>query len=133
MSAVGIRALLLSVFHGARNSKAVLLAAGRGKRLGALTDNTPKPMLEVAGKPLIGHIVDALANLGVRDIAIVTGYLAAHIDDWCARHVASIRRCDLTTLHQAELNGTGGAMLLAKNFVARRECLHLRMGRHLDG
>ena len=67
--------------------KAVLLAAGRGKRLGALTDRVPKPMLEVAGQPLIGHIVDALAANEVRDIAIVTGYLASHIDEWCARHM----------------------------------------------
>ena len=101
--------------------KAVLLAAGRGKRLGALTDNVPKPMLEVEGKPLLAHIVDALANLGVRDVAIVTGYLAAHIDDWCARHFREHPDLRLTTLPQAELNGTAGAMLLANEFVARED------------
>jgi len=101
--------------------KAVLLAAGRGKRLSALTDNIPKPMLEVAGKPLLGHIVDALAASGVRDIAIVTGYLAAHIDDWCARQVRDHPDLRLTTLPQADLNGTGGAMLLANDFLAREE------------
>ncbi len=78
----------------------------------------PKPMLEVAGKPLLGHIVDALAANEVRDIAIVTGYLAAHIDEWCASRMRAASGCPrLSTLHQAELNGTAGAMLLAKDFV----------------
>jgi len=97
--------------------KAVLLGAGRGKRLGALTDHLPKPMLEVAGRPLIGHIVDALAANEVREIAIVTGHLASHIDEWCARHTRENPELHLTTSHQAELNGTAGAMLLAKDFV----------------
>ena len=81
--------------------KAVLLAAGRGKRLGALTDDTPKPMLEVAEKPLIGHIIDALAANEVPDIAIVTGYLGSQIDDWCARRLRENPALRLTTLRQA--------------------------------
>jgi NDP-sugar pyrophosphorylase family protein len=101
--------------------KAVLLAAGRGKRLGALTDDAPKPMLEVAGKPLIGQIIDALAANEVRDIAIVVGHLASHIDEWCASRSREHPEVNLTTLHQAELNGTAGAMLLARNFVARED------------
>jgi NDP-sugar pyrophosphorylase family protein len=98
--------------------KAVLLAAGRGSRLGALTDALPKPMLEVAGLPLLGHIVDALAANEVRDIAVVTGYLASHIDDWCVRHTLENSELHLTSLHQAKLNGTAAAMLLARDFVA---------------
>ena len=97
--------------------KAVLLGAGRGKRLGALTERTPKPMLEVAGQPLIGHIVGALGANKVRDIAIVTGYLASQIDDWCAGRMGEHPELHLTTLHQPELDGTGAAMLLARNFV----------------
>jgi NDP-sugar pyrophosphorylase family protein len=97
--------------------KAVLLAAGRGLRLGALTDSVPKPMLEVAGKPLLGHTIDALAANEVRNIAIITGYLASHIDDWCVGHTQVHPELHLTTLHQAELNGTGAAMLLAREFV----------------
>ncbi len=98
--------------------KAVLPAAGRGLRLGALTDDLPKPMLEVAGQPLIGNIVDALAANDVRDIAIVTGYLASQIDEWCANRRRMQPKLHLTTLPQAELNGTAGAMLLARDFVA---------------
>ena len=98
--------------------KAVLLAAGRGRRLGVLTGRFPKPMLEVAGKPLLAHIVDALAANGVRDIAIVTGYLASRIDEWCEEHMPQHPGVILTTLHQGELNGTAGAMLLAKDILA---------------
>jgi UDP-N-acetylglucosamine diphosphorylase / glucose-1-phosphate thymidylyltransferase / UDP-N-acetylgalactosamine diphosphorylase / glucosamine-1-phosphate N-acetyltransferase / galactosamine-1-phosphate N-acetyltransferase len=98
--------------------KAVLLAAGRGLRLGALTDRVPKPMLEVARKPLIGHIVDAFAANEVRDIAIVTGYLAGHIDGWCTSRMRESPDLRLTMVHQGELNGTAGAMLLAQDFVA---------------
>lgn len=97
--------------------KAVLLGAGRGKRLGALTDRIPKPMLAVGGQPLIGHIVDALGASEVLDIAIVTGYLASHVDNWCARRARENPALHLTTLHQAELNGTAGALLVARDFV----------------
>lgn len=75
-------------------------------------------MLEVAGAPLLEHIVDALAANQVREIAIVTGYLASYIDDWRVRHGREHPELHLTTLNQAELNGTAGAMLLAKDFVA---------------
>jgi len=98
--------------------KAILLAAGRGKRLGALTDHTPKPMLEVAGRPLLEHIIDALSASGVRDIALVIGYLALIIDKWSARYQIQHPDLRLMTLHQPEPTGTAGAMMLARDFVA---------------
>jgi NDP-sugar pyrophosphorylase family protein len=98
--------------------RAVLLAAGRGKRLGALTADIPKPMLEVANRPLIGHLVDALAQAEIRDIAIVAGYLAAQIDEWCALSNRMRPDVRLSTFHQLRLTGTADAMLIAKDFVA---------------
>ncbi len=59
--------------------RAIILAAGRGSRLGSLTDETPKPMMEVAGKPLLQHQIDAYRKVGVEDIVVVRGYLAERI------------------------------------------------------
>ena len=54
--------------------KTIILAAGRGSRMGNLTDEKPKCLLEVFGKPLIEHQIEALTKGGIEDIAIVTGY-----------------------------------------------------------
>lgn len=53
---------------------AVILAAGHGSRMGALTAARPKALLEVAGYPLIDRQIDALTMSGVRNITVVTGY-----------------------------------------------------------
>lgn len=59
--------------------KAMILAAGRGARMGALTDNLPKPLLDVGGKPLIAHQLIALSQIGVKEIVINLSYLAEKI------------------------------------------------------
>lgn len=56
--------------------KALILAAGLGERMRPLTNHTPKPLLAVAGKPLIAWHIEKLAALGVRDIVINTSWLA---------------------------------------------------------
>lgn len=56
--------------------RAIILAAGRGERLRPLTDHTPKPLIEVRGKPLIVWHLEALAAAGVRDVVINTAWLA---------------------------------------------------------
>ena len=56
-------------------NKGIILAAGDGDRLGSLTAIYPKVLLPVNGKRLIGHPIKALATVGIRDIAIVVGYL----------------------------------------------------------
>jgi MurNAc alpha-1-phosphate uridylyltransferase len=60
--------------------KAMILAAGRGERLRPLTDSTPKPMLQVAGKPLLEHHLVRLAEAGVTEIVINTSWLAEQIE-----------------------------------------------------
>ncbi len=101
--------------------KAVLLAAGRGARLGELTAKTPKPLLEIAGAPLIAHIVHVLERAGIRDFGIVVGYLAEQMEHWCHEHVASNPHIVITPIRQGELNGTGGAMLAAESFLGGEE------------
>ena len=61
--------------------RAMILAAGRGEGLRPLTDTMPKPLVEVAGQPLIFHHLDALAAAGFREIVINLGYLGNQIRD----------------------------------------------------
>lgn len=55
--------------------RAIILAAGRGSRLKELTDNKPKTLTILNGKPLIQWQIDALNKAGIQEVAIVTGYL----------------------------------------------------------
>ena len=59
--------------------KAMILAAGRGERMRPLTDHTPKPLLPVAGQPLIVHHLQALRAAGVREVVINTGHLGGQL------------------------------------------------------
>lgn len=61
--------------------KAMILAAGRGTRMAPLTDRCPKPLLELAGEPLIGHHIRKLAAAGVHDIVINHAYLGHMIEE----------------------------------------------------
>jgi len=59
--------------------KAMVLAAGRGERMRPITDRIPKPLVPVAGKPLIVYHLEALARAGVRDVVINLAYRGAQI------------------------------------------------------
>jgi UDP-N-acetylglucosamine diphosphorylase / glucose-1-phosphate thymidylyltransferase / UDP-N-acetylgalactosamine diphosphorylase / glucosamine-1-phosphate N-acetyltransferase / galactosamine-1-phosphate N-acetyltransferase len=100
---------------------AVLLAAGRGKRLGALTEQTPKVLLDIAGAPLISHIVDVLAGAEMTNFVVVTGYLSEQVEEWAKTYRRENPGTKITTVMQPELNGTGGAMLAARAQLARDE------------
>jgi MurNAc alpha-1-phosphate uridylyltransferase len=60
----------------------MILAAGRGKRLRPLTDEKPKPLIEVGGKPLIVHHIDALVAAGVTELVINVAWLGQQIIDY---------------------------------------------------
>jgi len=59
--------------------EAIILAGGRGKRLANLTTHTPKPMLSVAGKPFLVHILYTLRTRGITEVIISVGYLRESI------------------------------------------------------
>lgn len=61
--------------------KAVILAAGDGGRLGELTRDRPKPLVEVGGRPIIAYTLDALRAAGIRDVAVVIGYRAGQLGE----------------------------------------------------
>jgi MurNAc alpha-1-phosphate uridylyltransferase len=61
--------------------KAMILAAGRGERMRPLTDRIPKPLLSVAGKPVIEHTIKQLASAGFNDIVINHAHLGKQIEE----------------------------------------------------
>ena len=70
------------------NCPAMLLAAGRGERMRPLTDHTPKPLLEVQGRPLLEWHLRALAGAGVRRVVINTAWLGGRIRARFTSHFA---------------------------------------------
>lgn len=60
----------------------MILAAGRGERMRPLTDNTPKPLLEISGKPLIQYQVEKLVSAGIRDIVINHAIMGDRIENF---------------------------------------------------
>jgi dTDP-glucose pyrophosphorylase len=63
-------------------ASAIIMAGGRGERLMPLTQNTPKPMLKVGGKPIIEYNIEHLVRHGITDIIISIGYLGNQIQDY---------------------------------------------------
>ncbi|NQW20506.1 MAG: nucleotidyltransferase family protein [Chloroflexi bacterium] len=61
---------------------ALSIAGGRGERLRPLTDNRPKPMVEINGKPIISYQVDWMRAQGVTDVVFLTGYMGGMIQDY---------------------------------------------------
>ena len=55
---------------------AIIMAAGLGTRMRPLTYKTPKPLIKVAGKPMIESVIEGLQQNDIRDISIIVGYLA---------------------------------------------------------
>jgi NDP-sugar pyrophosphorylase family protein len=93
-------------------SKAVILAAGRGTRMGALTDHLPKPLLPIGPKPLLEYILDALREAGIQRFGVVIGYLGDLIEQHFARYPVPI-----SWFYQTELNGTARAVGITRDFV----------------
>lgn len=93
--------------------KAVVLAAGEGRRLDPLTRNRPKPLLPVAGVPLILRTVQALSSVGVEEACIVTSPRGDLIMD-ALRGAGSIR---LRRAVQGSPRGTAHALLAARDFI----------------
>ncbi len=88
---------------------AILLAAGRGKRQRPHTDQTPKPLLPVHGRPTLDYVLTAVKKAGVERICIVTN----HLEDQIFDYVGDGSRWDLqaTFAHQRKLRGNGDALL----------------------
>jgi D,D-heptose 1,7-bisphosphate phosphatase len=101
--------------------QAAILVGGLGSRLGPLTDVTPKPLLEVGGKPFLDYLIDACMRFGFRDLLLLGGFAA----DQLARYVESTRRrlpvdVTLELIVEPSPRGTAGAIRYAAGRLAER-------------
>jgi dTDP-glucose pyrophosphorylase/predicted transcriptional regulator len=107
---IGLHLLHELLGRNPRPNWAVVMAGGFGSRLWPLTENLPKPMLRVAGRPILERIVLHLVSLGVRRIFIAVHYLGEVIES----HFGDGSRfgCRIEYLREKEPLGTGGALSL---------------------
>jgi MurNAc alpha-1-phosphate uridylyltransferase len=101
---------------------AMVLAAGFGQRMRPLTDNMPKPLVKVAGKALLDHVLDRLADAGVARAVVNVHYLAEQIE----RHVAA-RNVPRVTIsdERGVLLDTGGGVVKALPLLGDAPFFHI--------
>jgi MurNAc alpha-1-phosphate uridylyltransferase len=100
----------------------MVLAAGFGQRMRPLTDKMPKPLVKVAGKPLIDHVLDRLADAGVTRAVVNVHYLAEQIE----RHVAARTRPQVTISDERGLLlDTGGGVIKALPLIGDAPFFHI--------
>ena len=94
---------------------AVILAAGAGRRLEPLTNRRPKPMVPVANRPLLEHVIETVAAAGIDRIVLVVGYKQERIRN----HFGDGDEWDVTIeyVEQSTQLGTGHAVLQAESIV----------------
>ena len=98
-------------------SAIIILAAGQGKRM---RSDLPKPLVPVAGRPIIDHLIDAVRTAGVSTISVVVGHQAERM----RTHLAD----DILTPLQAVRNGTAHAVDVAKDTVAEADEIFVFVG-----
>jgi MurNAc alpha-1-phosphate uridylyltransferase len=92
-----------------RPERAMVLAAGLGKRMRPITDTRPKPLVEVAGRALLDHALDRLDEAGIGQAVVNAHYLGHMIKD----HLARRERPRITISEESELLETGGGVVKA--------------------
>lgn len=91
----------------------ILPLAGFGKRMRPHTWSKPKPLLNVAGKPVLGHVLDKIAPLNPDQVVFITGWLGEQIQEYVGEHYA----LDAHYVVQQELRGQAHAIYLAKEYL----------------
>ena len=95
--------------------KIIIPLAGFGSRLRPHTFSKPKPLMNVAGTPVIGHVINMFKDVEVDEFIFITGYMGNHIQDYIRTTYPSI---NTRFLEQKQLDGQSSAILLAKDFVS---------------
>lgn len=98
--------------------KAILPVAGVGTRLRPLTHTQPKTLVHVAGKPILGHILDRLSPVGVDEVVLIVGQWGERVVEYVQRYYPQLK---VTAVEQAERKGLGHAIYMAKDAFAADE------------
>lgn len=96
-------------------TRAVILAAGRGTRMRELTHDVPKPMVHVAGRPVLERIIVGLASAGIERVLVVVGYRKDVIMEHFGN--GSSFRVRIDYVEQVTQDGTGRVVTLARSFA----------------
>lgn len=99
--------ILVEAIGPRRAERALVMAGGFGTRLGERTKSVPKPLLPVAGKPILEHILERLEDYGIQRVDISVHYLADQIRQFVA---ARDNRCDVAVVQEKEPLGTAGSL-----------------------
>jgi NDP-sugar pyrophosphorylase family protein len=91
--------------------KALVLAAGEGKRMMPLTATLPKPLLPVAGKPCIRHTIDALVKAKVKDITFIVGWQRKEIQPYL-ESIKGIKATFIEPCNRHRKGSNGRALLV---------------------
>lgn len=92
----------------------VILAAGYGTRLKPLTDNLPKALVLLAGKPLLYHIIKKFIRFGIKDIVINSHCFADKIENYLQKNNFDAR---ITIIKENEILGTGGGIKNMEKYI----------------
>src|SRR5580765_264103 len=93
--------------------KVIMPLAGKGTRLLPLTKRVPKPLIHVAGRPVMDYVMDTVQGLDVEELIVITG----HLRDIVERHIVEHYPVKATFVEQQSLDGTAGAINLARPYV----------------
>lgn len=106
--------------------KAVIPVAGVGSKLRPHTHTQPKPLIPVAGKPILGHIIDSLVEVGVTDLVFVIGYLGEKIEEYVRESYGD--RLNLEFVVQSPREGLGHAIWVAKEAISSADEVLISLG-----
>lgn len=95
--------------------KVVIPAAGTGTRLFPHTHTKPKPMVYIAGKPIIGHILDRMLDLEPEEIILIVGYRKEQLISYVDEHYSDL--FNIQYIEQKERLGLGHSIILAKEHI----------------
>src|SRR2546428_12109192 len=93
--------------------KVIVPLAGKGTRLLPLTKRVPKPLVRVAGRPVMDYVMETLGGLDLDELIVITG----HLKDVVEKYVVERYRVNARFVEQKTLDGTAGAVNLARPYV----------------